>query len=82
MHTITFKVPSHPIILVIAPLNSLISDQIDSCKEKQMSARKLDDLSAGYNCEVVDVDFIFTSPEKLQHNLNFLSRVEDQLLCD
>lgn len=74
------KVPSHPIILVIAPLNSLISDQIDSCKEKQMSACKLDDLSEGYNCEVVDVDFIFTSPEKLQHNLNFLSRVEDQLL--
>ena len=45
-----------------------------------MSACKLDDLLEGYNCEVVDVDFIFTSPEKLQHNLNFLSRVEDQLL--
>ena len=45
-----------------------------------MSVCKLDDLSKGYNCEVVDVDFIFTSPEKLQHNLNLLSRVEDQLL--
>lgn len=75
------KVPSDPIILVVAPLNSLITDQIESCKKKQMRACKLDDLSDSYNCQgKLDVDFIFTSPEKLQHNLNFLSRVEDQLL--
>ena len=46
-----------------------------------MRACKLDDLLEGHNCErKLDVDFIFTSPEKLQHNLNFLSRIEDQLL--
>ena len=29
------KVPSHPIILNIAPLNSLISDQIESCRKSK-----------------------------------------------
>ena len=71
----------YPIILVITPLNLLVSDQIESCRKKQMRVCKLDDLLEGHNCErKLDVDFIFTSPKKLQHNLNFLSRIEDQLL--
>ncbi len=28
---------------------------------------------------IVEVDFIFTSPEKLQEDLNILSRIDEQL---
>ena len=72
------KLPSLPIILVVAPLNSLISDQIESCKQKNMKASRLIDLPESDG--IVDVDFIFTSSEKLQQNLNILSRIEIQLL--
>ncbi|XP_028404071.1 Werner syndrome ATP-dependent helicase-like [Dendronephthya gigantea] len=85
-------VPAHPVVLVIAPLNSLIADQIESCKKKQMTACKLDDLPlSDDNClcgatagpagaKFVEYDFIFTSPETLEQKLNVLSRIENQLL--
>ena len=48
-----------------------------------MRACKLDDLpDVDCQCggEFIDFDFIFTSPETLEHKLNFLARIENQLL--
>jgi superfamily II DNA helicase RecQ len=79
------KLPCHPVILVVAPLNSLISDQIKSCEEKGMKASTLDKLAITYGPDGKclysgEFDFIFTSSETLEHNVHFLSRLEEQLI--
>ena len=50
--------PNSPLLLVVSPLQALVSDQIKSCEGLGLSCAKLEDVE-----NVITTDLVFTSPE-------------------
>ena len=50
--------PNSPLLLVVSPLQALVSDQIKSCEGLGLYCAKLEDVE-----NVITTDLVFTSPE-------------------
>ena len=71
---LSFRVPSHPMLLVVSPLTALINDQINSCERLGLKCCKLEDFKLGN-----EVDVLFTSPETLESFYLLLSNLSERI---
>ena len=72
------RIPSSPMLLVVSPLNSLITDQILSCQNVGLTACKLE-------CDTqtfIETDVAFMSPEYLIELVSkqFLHKLSDRII--
>lgn len=75
---ITRRFPSHPMLLVVSPLNSLINDQMGSCKQFGLKVARLDELLLHHDHD--DIDILFTGPETLEKNYEVVSVFAKRML--
>ena len=77
--------PSNPLVVVVSPLNALISDQLDSCRRLKLKALKMEQELFNNDDKVRELDeaeVVFCSPETLENirSKQFLLRMEDRLI--
>ena len=68
--------PSNLMLLVIAPLTALISDQMESCKKFGLRCCKLEEVT---DCGDTNIDIVFTSPENLEKLYEVVSGLSDRI---
>ena len=76
--------PSRPMLLVVSPLNALITDQMESCsKVFGLKVARLDEFIIRENSQSHndDIDILFTGPETLEKNYAFISCFAERLLA-
>ena len=75
--------PSRPMLLVVSPLNALITNQMESCsKVFGLKVARLDEFIIRENSQSHnDIDILFTGPETLEKNYAFISCFAELLLA-
>ena len=76
------RFPKNPLLIVIAPLQALISDQISSCEKLGLKSVKLDDIDITDDMNVMEVrdyELIFTSPETLAGHLIAIRHLDERI---
>jgi superfamily II DNA helicase RecQ len=68
--------PDEPIVIVVAPLQALVSDQITSCETLGLTCSKLDEIAIG-ECKV---DLIFTSPEAVDRDYDNIRNLHYRII--
>ena len=77
--------PSNPLVVVVSPLNALISDQLESCQRLKLKAVKMEqELLDNDNKlkELEEAEVVYCSPETLENirSKQFLLRMDDRLI--
>ena len=63
------QLPKYPMLLVVAPLQALVSEQITSCEKLGLKATKLECTDCEHDETKFDhFNILFTSPETLERN--------------
>jgi ATP-dependent DNA helicase RecQ len=71
--TFVSRYPENPLLIMIAPLQALMSDQISSCEKLGLKAAKLDEIEAIHGKH----NIIFTSPETLAGHLTTIKNHQE-----
>ena len=73
------RIPPSPMLLVVSPLNSLISDQVSSCQNVGLTACKLE---CQCDRQTLETDVAFVSPECLVELVSkqFLHKLIDRII--
>ena len=77
--------PSNPLFVVVSPLNTLISDQLESCQRLELKAVKMEqELFSNDDkwTELKEAEVVYCSPETLEsiQSKQFLLRMDDRLI--
>lgn len=73
------KLPTNPMLLVVAPLQALVNEQITSCEKLGLRAVKLECRDREYN-EFDNFDVLFTSPETLERHYITIRHLQDRII--
>ena len=79
------SLPSNPLVVVVSPLNALISDQLESCQRLELKAVKMEqELLDNDNKlkELEEAEVVYCSLETLENirSKQFLLRMDDRLI--
>ncbi|XP_068722286.1 ATP-dependent helicase wrn-1-like isoform X2 [Montipora capricornis] len=77
--------PSNPLVVVVSPLNALISDQLESCQRLKLKAVKMEQELFGNDDKRTELDqaeVVYCSPETLENiqSKQFLVKMDDRLV--
>ena len=75
-NTFASRYPKNPLLIVIAPLQALMSDQISSCEKLCLKAAKLDDIKSVHEKH----EIIFTSPETLALHFTTIKSLQERIV--
>ena len=77
--------PSNALVVVVSPLNALISDQLESCQRLKLKAVKMEQEVFDNDdklTELEEADVVYCSPETLENirSKQFLLRIDNRLI--
>lgn len=73
------KLPTNPMLLVVAPLQALVNEQLTSCEQLGLKAEKLECLDSEPNV-FEKFDILFTSPETLERQYITIRHPQDRFV--
>ena len=74
------QISKSPMLLVVAPLQALVSEQITSCEKLGLKAIKLECTDSEHDEKFDHFDVLFTSPETLERHYVTVRHLQDRII--